>query len=444
MFWIYLLTGFATIALSFWRWKSLLHPHLALSCMLVYMFHVDFLTTGNDHDLASILHPSDWTFYQYTILCLTFSIWLVSFYLAGKKKNPVALAGQVALRPGGVAQQLVFGVTALAFLSLEVYKRLSFSDWSLLTMLDLSFGPRGTAPWYSALGNLGDATFKYQVVGILVPVGGMLFAYLASVSKGALMGLWLLAYLGVLLLLVSDGSRTTVYLVLLSYPFCLWHYSSFSRGVKAGIFAVFLAATLALGSAMYQHRDAGFADLLTSKNPNPITFAYHQDDNFYQAVNAMDIAKNSEERWAISEFWLAILVNPVPRYYWPDKPALLSDYWGTYKNEWTTITWVGEMVAMFGVWMGIVMAICYGILAFVVLNQAALKVLPMPAGLIAYSLIALYVYMTLRSLLNISHFVYMPLLAYGILLLGPGGLAASPAMKLLHKYQERKVRFLGH
>ena len=124
----------------------------------------------------------------------------------------------------------------------------------------------------------------------------------------------------------------------------------------------------------------------------------------------MHISESGEESWDPAYFFYTIAVNPIPRFLWNDKPKLQSDYYGKYKWEWVTIGFIGEFVAMFGIYLGVLVSGIYAIfasLAVRVISQLLFK----QAGFFLYLILILYIFMLFRSIMNITMFIYMPLFA---------------------------------
>jgi oligosaccharide repeat unit polymerase len=299
-------------------------------------------------------------------------------------------------------------------LFVEWGKRLYFSDGSIEAAVLSSFGPRGGAPWISRrneLGNLGDQFAFLDITNIVLPLAGVLFAYILTMTR-VMRSICLGGWLVVLTTLIADGNRTPVVAVLgMSALFYVLREKRWAwRLAGAAILAIVAAAAT---SAMYLFRSEGWGQLAEGGGDS-YHIMYHQDDNYRQALLALERSLNTNERWSPLEFAYVIAVNPIPRAMWSEKPALLADYWGNYKNEWTTITFVGELVAMFGFWAGIALSVPIALLAYLVISASA-RLLERPGGLIVYMLMALYGYMVLRSLLNISQFIYLPAAALAAL-----------------------------
>jgi len=388
--------------------RSLLHPHVLFATILVGLLMSDFAIRGYDLETVGDV-PSEHIYeLQIVLVAICLILWLLTHVLS----HPVRRGMRDTFTIGHkVAPSRSFSLAAillsLTIILLEWSKRLYFSDWSLESAALNSIGPRGSAPWLSRvneLGNLGDQLAVLSLTGIVLPFPGILLGYVFVTSKVmrlVCIGGWLV----VIATLVADGGRTPVIAVLgtTALFYVLWEKNTARKLVAV---AVISGMALAGTSAMYLFRAEGLAQLAEGSE---ITFqlTYHQDDNYRQTLLALDRSLVSNERWDPMEFLYVIVVNPIPRAIWPGKPALLSEYWGNYKNEWTTITFIGELVAMFGFWLGVALSIPIALLVYVAISSYASQ-LHKPGGVVVYMLIALYGYMVLRSLLNISQFIYLP------------------------------------
>jgi oligosaccharide repeat unit polymerase len=408
----WLVAGFMAIV-SLATFRRLLHPHVVLTCMLLALFTSDFLVRGYAPETVGEIPRSDIEYYQLILLVVLTTIWATT-YLIALNYCPVAPLGIREPRAGTRSHTILL-ILASFILALELVKRLATSGWSLEQAIALSLLAYGQAPWKSAAGptgNLGDETFILVFVGMVLPVSGMIYGYLWAIEKGAKRWLCAFGFMAVIGLLMLSGTRFPVVLLLFSLGFFIFrrmetkHYRAIL--VVGSLFVVAAFMT----SAMYLYRAHGFQELL--EGGTEFELVYHQDDNHFQILSTMHVASSSSERWDPLIFATAIATHPVPRALWPEKPALLQDFWGGYKNEWTTVTFLGELIAMFGVFGGAVAAIVLGNLAMLLLIALA-AVLGRPGGAVVYMLGIGYLYLCLRSMLNISQSVYPLLVAYAII-----------------------------
>ncbi|MEL7332997.1 MAG: hypothetical protein AAFN12_12160, partial [Cyanobacteria bacterium J06560_2] len=314
-------------------------------------------------------------------------------------------------------------------LGLELLKRLYFSGWSVASMLTYSFGPRFNRPWASAAGSLGDEKFVFALVGILLPLAGLILgAEMVNAKKlqPALMSA--VGYLMVLVLAIAAGSRTpVVLLVVLPLIFYLKKTrSALKRGLAVLLVASMLTATT---SVIYNTRDNGLIYAAQRSAQDAAAVVYHQDDSYYRAINTMHVVDHTYERWALAPFLGASLLNFVPRAIWPEKPALTKEYWGDFKLHYVTITFVAELTALFGIAGGVMIAILVGVSGFLFLLSLYRRI-ESSYDLLLYVLGSVYIYMVFRSLLNLTQFVYM-LLFFFIMLKIDQNLALAKRRKLV-------------
>jgi oligosaccharide repeat unit polymerase len=399
------------IAISVAYTRRIIHPLTLFSVLIVALLMSDFAIRGYSPQTTGDVSREYLYELQLLIIALCTAIWAVAFALSGEHSRPL---NELIMWPRFAKRAMTIGWVIVL---LEVVKRLYFSDWSAVLAVMYSIGPRGSAPWLpdaGELGNLGDKRSLLTPTMIVMPFAGMLFGYLL-VTWRQWRALSLAGLLSTVAILVADGTRTPVVAVLgASGLFVLIHLRSSARRHLALLSVAFLIA--ASTSAMVLFRSKGLAQLVEGSPPE-YTLTYSQDDNYRQSILALERALVTSERWDPWVFAYAVAVSPVPRAFWPTKPALLGDYWGNYKNEWTTITFVGEFAAMFGIWGGSLASLIVAACVFAMIRRAY-RLADRQGGMIVYLLIALYGYMVLRSLLNITQFIYLPaaaLLLYALL-----------------------------
>ena len=410
---IYLLFLGSAMFMGWFAWtrrESVFDPHLVFTVLLIYLFYVDYLSRGDIFGQIEFPIPTnsdEIASYQIAVWATTLACWgatrIARAWLGSPWMTPLSTEDFRVFRRGYLLTLVVFLVV-----SIDILKRLYFSEWSISEAISVSLWSRGAAPWAYQAGNLGDWTFIFGVPGQLLPFAAALSAYriVFSVGTGRVIGIC--GYLIAMALMIIDWSRTPVVigvgaLAIFAY---LATKKRFTRGL---IVTSALLALLLITSFQVIFRGTGLESV--SQFESDYEVFYHQDDNFFQAVRAIHVATITDERWDPIEFFGTILVNPVPRYLWPDKPALLQEFWGDYKNEWTTISFFGEMVALFGPLGGLIGAVIVAIGLYFVLAKARQKV-GVPGGIVVYLFVALYVYLVMRSLQNLSQAVYVPLFAW--------------------------------
>ncbi|MCS0504865.1 O-antigen polymerase [Ancylobacter mangrovi] len=200
-------------------------------------------------------------------------------------------------------------------------------------------------------------------------------------------------------LLFSQGSRTAFTIALL--PGLIIYARRFRPFSRVMLFALFMALGLAVNGFIVQFRAGGLANYTSDE----LTFYYHQDNNFALVLHSLKLASTSPERTDAGATFAISLLNWVPRTIWPGKPSLADLDFGHYREPWWTIGYIGEMVSMFGPTWGIVGSIVYFLVMYVFLSM----LLSSDGGRknLAFKLMSLlYIYMCLRSMLNITQYVY--------------------------------------
>jgi oligosaccharide repeat unit polymerase len=387
------------------------------------MFFSDFLARGYDDKNISAIIDEEVYFYQLIILAALSVIYVVTYSLCKKRKGrpQLKLVNSVkyffANRKNQKISNYFFWIAWL-ILALEVLKRLYFVDWSFNEFIITSFGSRHYRPWASSAGPLGDGKFLFALIGIIFPLSGLILSSSFLIFTRTRKYLSALGYIIVLLLLMGAGSRTPVVL-LIAYPLFLYLKLSKSLAKQLVAFLITFILVFLSTSLIYNYRDKGFVspnNLALSNQPaiSQPAIVYNQDDSYYRAIRTIDIVYKTDERWDVLPFLGASLLNFIPRYFWPGKPILDENYWGSLKLYYVTITFIGESVALFGVSYGWLMSIFIGLTLFLFLHKLYIRIVN-PYDFLLYILGAIYVYMVFRSLLNISQFIYAIVLFYILL-----------------------------
>lgn len=407
------ITSLAILGLGFswYKFRDLLHPHFVLNIIMFFIFFLDFLVRGYDDKNLYLIDIDDVRFYQFVILLTISLIYLITYTLSKSylktKSFQVKYLTLFSLQQNGSSH--LMPAFAWSILCLEVMKRLYFSHWSFISMLMYSFGPRFNRPWASSAGNVGDDKFLFALLGIVFPLAGLILSLDAISSKGFRRFLSALGYLSVLAFVIGVGSRTPVVLLIV-FPMLYYLRVSRSQLKKCTAIGLVIAMLTISTSLIYNNRDHGFTSI--RKETSSIT--YHQDDSYYRAIYAFDVASKTQDRWELAPFVGASLLNFIPRVIWPNKPTLTKDYWGEFKLHYVTITFIGELAALFGVWGAAICGVLVGLICFLFLANLYTRIFQ-AYNLLLYILGTLYVYMIFRSLLNITQFVYMLLFFFIVL-----------------------------
>jgi oligosaccharide repeat unit polymerase len=411
MYFLNLVVGLALLAWSWAAFRDELHPQFLVTVSLFVLFILNFLTSGYE-DVAIVGIPREAVpVYQLVVLLVCVAIFISTLLLAklyplSADRTRRAVVGELTGRSDTAS--LFYTIMAWGIVFLEVLKRLYTSGWSVANAVIFSFAGRGTAPWGAQGQNLGDENFVYAIVKIILPFAGLLFAYLLSRRRGLARFLYAFGLFFVLLLLINYGNRTPIVATIIGLALFMI-YRPMAAWRKAVFVITAMAVTGAILSAMYLFRGQGYLEAY--EQGQEYELKYHQDNNYYRALRALHTSASTSERLDPAPFVVTVIVNPIPRAFWREKPALLADYWGNYKTEWQTISFLGELAAMFGPIAGPGIAVLCGVLVFLLMREST-RALRWQGGLIVYMVLVLYGYMVLRSMQNVTHYVYLPAFAF--------------------------------
>lgn len=398
--WVFILL---VLAFSWRRSQAVLHPHFIFTT-IICVHLVDFLVRGYD--------DKNWKFipegkiYDFQLIILTiFSITVFLTSMVRSRKIEMWSRNAASHIAVGSKVRIIIMLLILALVLAEAIKRFSTVDWSLSEVIHQSLMPRGQRDW-DQLQYSGN--FLFAIITILLPLAGIAAGYLTVVGGVLLRLIAFSSMMIILLVLITNGSRTPV-VALLAFTSFFWYLQQRTTFMRLIAMAVASTAIVISTSIMYIYRSYGFVSerVHVSQDFNLI---YHIDDSYYRAVFAYHHADKGVEHWDPLLFFYTIIVNPIPRVIWPNKPLLTSDFYGGYKLDYVTNLFLGEIVAMTGVYGTIIFTPIVGLLLYLILFNAQ-KLIKMPMGLVVYLLFALYIYMCTRSLLNLTHFFYLPAFA---------------------------------
>jgi hypothetical protein len=336
---------------------------------------------------------------QFLILLFLLILFLVTLLCPQPRSSfsSDALLKSLTLTKRNGATLALFG---LGIFALELGAQLYAYGWSIGTWIAYSTGPRGVRGWSTS--SIGGSDFLYAFLGNIFSACPFLLPLAIGSSKGLLRIFAACGLAMLLFMLFFDGSRTPVALTLLVLAL-VWQVRApnFSTRI-AGQFTL-AVAFVAITAVMVSNRDKGYADVFANKQLSEIK--YGQDDNYYQLLHIMQVAdsKNSEH-WNSGYFFAAVLLNPVPRYFWPGKPLLTQDFYGEWKVSWATVSYAGECVAMFGKGMGLVCALFFGFVYYHLLLWSY-RCVSREFGVVVYLAMSFYIYMAQRSIHDLGTYV---------------------------------------
>lgn len=389
----------AMLAASRSRSRNILHPHFMFTIM--FCVHLsDFLVRGYDDE--NIYYIPIESVHIYQLLILTTIVSTVFLSLRLRVPRVEAAVGS-AWEGIVVTNSMIRAIGAIAWLIIgtEILKRLISVDWDPSEVVSQMLNPRYVRVWDQAQ---FSGNFIYAIISILLPLSSCAFAYIVVNGRGLSRSVGLLGFLLILAIQITDGSRTPVVMGLAAFALFVISNkgSTLRKALIVGALGVGGAAAMSL---MILSRSTGYRSGVVGQRA--LTFTYHQDDSYYRAIYAFSVSDNSSYSWDPLYFIYANLVNPIPRYFWPDKPLFDQAFFGEYKLFYVTTLYIGEIVAMAGPLLTPIVAILFGLALYWLFYRSAI-LLRYPFGLVAYLLVALYCYMALRSSHNIMHFIYLP------------------------------------
>ena len=391
---------FAFIGLLLFSWsrsRGILHPHF-MFCVMLFILASDFMIRGMDDANLQGIMEGNLTRYQLATLATMVGIGLTTAIVRKPYEVGIAITRPEMKVSAGTARFLV--LVSIAVLLIHTAFRLNTVEWSLQNLFDQMLGPRDTRIWDQVdAGGTRDPV--YQLFNGMIPLISIAFAFVLFSRH---IGLALAAAVFLILslfVLITDGSRTQAIIPMASLAiFGLMSLRSFVAKA-ALLFGVAVLIALAT-SAMILFRAQGIENSTSS-----FALTYHQDDSIYRIWSACAYADFSNYRWDPLYFLYYVISLPVPRVLWAGKPLLTEDFYGGFKLWFTTTTFMGEWVSMLGVWLGFAASFVFGNLLYRAFYYSQ-KLLTYPFGLPAYLLVALYTYMIMRSMPNVTIFIFAP------------------------------------
>jgi hypothetical protein len=227
-------------------------------------------------------------------------------------------------------------------------------------------------------------------------------------------------------LLFTTNSRTLVALPLLAVSWSYLISPSVLLRQK-----ILLATSIAL--VLFIISEASLSFRATGLNATAVALrspdVYGYDAPISRFVDIYGLSKESQDHLSIDQLVLAAISNPVPRGIFPEKPDVTSSqFWKNYKPPHITITAFGEIFASSSPLGGFIYCIIYAIL----LAFAARFIISFPIWRgepIAFLIACAYTYMALRSVLNLTQFIYIPAFAVLIIFLSTRSLKSLVSWK---------------
>lgn len=191
-----------------------------------------------------------------------------------------------------------------------------------LTLMFSSIGEgRWSAPW--GRGQLGgwDAFLdQLQYFGYLLPMLTVVVAHYSGWRNRRTLIALAMSVVMVLFLLQSGGRRIVGTVVGMS--FVLWMLTQQQVRVKQVVInAIMVVSLLFLLEVMREYRNVGLTMFIESEETEPLLEkkAIRVDDNFYRLCQIIELIPE-EHSYLYLKYIVWVLVRPIPRVLWPDKP----------------------------------------------------------------------------------------------------------------------------
>jgi hypothetical protein len=390
---------------TFAKAKGSLTPAVLFTICISYSFYCDFVVRGYDHPFIDVVPWIDVVRYQFIILFIYIFGVLYAWIRESRNER------QIPIRPFANEQPiptLIAEGGAWIIVCLEVGKRLYTTDWSVTAAITASLQARGDNPWGSKPGPYSDSTFAFTLIYYMLPLAGILFGTNLVAARGRVFNRLrnLLGLFAVIVLASTYGSRTYTAIPILFFAL-RYLYSPVPAFKKAMVLCTCAASIVVLFSVIVLYRSEGIGRAFEKGDvESKGVVKYHQDDSYYRILNSAYVSEHSRTKEDFAYFVYTVLVNPVPRSFWPGKPLLTADFYGEYKKSWVTVTFLGECIAFFGVIWGSVAALLMMMLFYQMLSFATRFVYwPLGTGLLL--VFTLYTYQCMRAMANFTASVYM-------------------------------------
>jgi hypothetical protein len=394
-----LLAMLGIISLGYFRFKSAFSSAFLVSLFLAYPM-IDFILRSEE-ELKDLKNTSLALGVEYAPVMAIIALVVYTTSLMITWNHQVSIKRRITYLFQSSFKNSFFLKAAFFAVLIDILLKFAAANFNLNVLGEEVFAPRGSRPWeqlqYSGNVIYSISRFTVPLAGLLCIISLFEPARLTRLCSSSLL-------IVVICLLVIDYSRTPV-VVLLALTGLAFYLRAKGLIKKILIIAMFLVIISVLTSFMLQTRGAGISETRVEI----ATFnSYHQDDSFIRAANALGLSEKGYQNWDPSKFAYTILVNPIPRVLWPEKPILEQDFFGQYKLFYTTIWYFGEIFAMFGMSMGIFVSLILTIILLKIVSVIMKRANSLGEFAIV-TIWCLYFYLCTRSLMNISFAIYQPL-----------------------------------
>lgn len=295
----------------------------------------------------------------------------------------------------------------LIFFSLGFVRFAYPTGFNLAVMADSVLRPRWEAPWGREQLGGWDAFLDHMVYfGYLLPTLTTLLAHKCGwLSRRVIVASLLTTVM--LLLLIQGGGRRIVGVVVGAAIICWFLERAVIRLrhlLVVGACVLLLVVTM---QVMLEYRDVGLGASFTEEAKEIQYTHIHVDDNFLRLSQIIELVPQSHPYIYEKQIFF-ILIRPVPRVIWQDKPIDpgfdLSGILGE-RGVVLSSSSIGEFYLAFGLIAVFIGGLCFGRLAGMI--SELLLPIPGSARTLVYSLAAMTLVAGMRSLLELVLMSYM-------------------------------------
>lgn len=393
------------LAAAYQRPVAILHPLSVLFCGLVYWLLLD--------PIQALYLPQ--VFKRDAILLgfVAMALFAAGVCLAGMIRAPrlpvvVMEAAYKALSPS-----LLFRIGLLAF-ALSFLRYAIPADFDLARMYKALFLNRWAAPWSRGAYGGWDAFLDHLAYfGYVLPALAVL--HYRAIGRWTFRTTALGLFAVVLILLIAQGGGRRIVGALVASAGVVWVLTARSEGRSIFVLSlVGIPTLLAYLQYILFARDTGIGQAKRSIFEGMYTQGIRVDDNFNRLCQVIELIPQRVPHVGID--WLVwIVVRPIPRVLWPNKPTGISFDLTSYlgmQNVTLTTSVIGESYIAFGFVGCLVTGFVYGYLGRGLSRLLTLKDYPSAVLMYALGLLALFV--GLRSAVETVLFSYA-LLAWMLL-----------------------------
>lgn len=303
------------------------------------------------------------------------------------------------------------------------------SQFDPFAMIDGLTKPRFSAPWSrGAEGGWNAFVDHLQYFGYILPTLTVMLAYRTGRWIDARVVAAICLCLVISAFIIQSGSRRIIGTVFGAAIVCwiLLQAGRVTFGTYLRLGGV-IVGLLLLMQTMIEFRGEGVLNKLQSDNASMQSTTLRVDDNFLRVCQIVDWFPD-RIAFVGEQYVVWVLIRPIPRVLWPDKPLIPGfDHGAEVGNSGTSLTSsiIGESYMSYG-WLAVIIAgLVYGALSG--LYSRILTMREGPSRIVLYGLAAMTIFAGLRSMIELVLMSYMLLAWMGLSLVTRAlGMSSTP------------------